>query len=55
MKRLTELSMDPIPIPGKKLAVVNLSNTALTPAQLSVLELGLSFVPTPSVGQFELF
>lgn len=55
MKRLTEPSMDPIPIPGKKLAVVNLSNTALTPAQLSVLELGLSFVPTPSVGQFELF
>lgn len=32
-----------IPILGKKSDVVILSNTALTPAQLSVLELGLSF------------
>ena len=47
--------MDQIPGPGKKSAVVNLSSTDLNSNQLSVLELGLSFVPTPSVSPFELF
>lgn len=46
--------MDPISISGKKSAVANLSRTVLTPAPLSVLELRLSFVPTPSVSPFEL-
>lgn len=44
--------MDPISISGKKSAVANLSRTLLTPAQLAVLELRLSFVP--SVSPFEL-
>ncbi len=39
----------------RKSANVNLSSTELTPPQLSVLELGLTFVPTPTVSQFELF
>lgn len=49
-----QLPIYPTPVLGKKSAVVNLS-TVLTPAQLALLELGLSLVPTSSVSPFELF
>lgn len=54
-KRPTHPSMDQISRPSKKSSVVNLSSSELTPTELSVLELGLFFVLTPSVSQFKLF
>lgn len=53
-KKSIQLPIYPTPVLGKKSAVVNLS-TVLTPAQLALLELGLSLVPTSSVSPFELF
>ncbi len=51
----TSTALDSVSTHSRKSSVINLSQLELTAEQISVLKLGLSFVPTPSISDFELF